>query len=170
MAKNAQDSRCTKSRIMTKVIDYVLSIDKFEQQCVVIKGMLKSPRLKYHVKTIGIEQSLSKNVLYEQKCLQNINNLYKHAGKCDNQKQFKYIIKAAMVYTPEGFTYNSPISTMTSTPIKILIGIKSLCLFTNILDAKNKTSTRQVGAAKSNCKEIKSGTTPWAMKQKQKGN
>ena len=30
---------------MTKVIDSVLSIDKFEQQCVVLKCMLQSPRL-----------------------------------------------------------------------------------------------------------------------------
>ena len=53
--KTAQAARCIKSRIMTKVIDYVLSIDKFEQQCVVLKGMLQSPRLKDHVKTIGID-------------------------------------------------------------------------------------------------------------------
>ena len=38
---------------MTKVIDYVLSIDKFEQHCVVLKGMLKSSRLKYQAETIG---------------------------------------------------------------------------------------------------------------------
>ena len=39
--KSNQASRCIKSRIMTKVIDFFLSIDKFEQQCVVIKGMLQ---------------------------------------------------------------------------------------------------------------------------------
>ena len=54
--KSDQAGRCIKSRIMTKVIDSVLSIDKFEQQCVVIKGMLQSHRLKYYVHTIGIEQ------------------------------------------------------------------------------------------------------------------
>ena len=54
--KTAQAARCIKSRIITKVIDYVLSIDTFEQQCVVLKGMLQSPRLKYHMKTIGIDQ------------------------------------------------------------------------------------------------------------------
>ena len=54
--KSDQAARCIKSRIMTKVIDYVLSIDTFEQQCVVLKGMLQSPRLKDHVQTIGIDQ------------------------------------------------------------------------------------------------------------------
>ena len=41
---------------MTKVIDYVLSIDTFEQKCVVLKVTLKSLQLKYHVHTIGIDQ------------------------------------------------------------------------------------------------------------------
>ena len=68
---------------MTKVIDSVLSIDTFEQKCVVLKGMLQSPRLKDHVKTNGIDQTLSKNALFEHICLQNTNILYKRAGKCD---------------------------------------------------------------------------------------
>ena len=75
--------------------------------------MLQSPRLKYHVKTIGIDQSLSNNYLYEHKFLQNISKLYKHFVKCDNQQQFKGILEAYMVSTPEGFTNNSPISPMT---------------------------------------------------------
>ena len=62
--KTSQASRCIKSRIITKVIGYVLSIDTFEQKCAVIKGMLQSPRIKYHVKTIGIDQSLSNNAIY----------------------------------------------------------------------------------------------------------
>ena len=44
--------------------------------------------------------------------------LYKKAGKCDNQQKFKDILEAAMVYTPEGFTDNSPISPITSSPVK----------------------------------------------------
>ena len=47
--KPIQAARCIKSRITTKAIDSVLSIDTFEQQCVVLKGML-------HVQTIGIDQ------------------------------------------------------------------------------------------------------------------
>ena len=41
--KSDQAAKCIKSRIMNKVIYYVLSIDTFEQPCVVLKGMLKSP-------------------------------------------------------------------------------------------------------------------------------
>ena len=70
--KYDQADRCIKSIIVTKVIDYVLSVDKFEHQCVVRKGMLQSPRLKDHVHTIGIHSSLSNNAIYEHKCLQNI--------------------------------------------------------------------------------------------------
>ena len=76
-SESEQAARCIKSRIMTKVIDYVLSIDTFEQQCVVLKGMLQPPRLKYHVQTIGIDPSLSNNTMYEHKCLENIKKLYK---------------------------------------------------------------------------------------------
>ena len=42
--KNAQAARCIKSRIMTKAIDSVLSIDNFEQQCVVLKVILQPLR------------------------------------------------------------------------------------------------------------------------------
>ena len=63
--------------------------------------MLQSPRLKYHVQTIGIYQSLSNNSLYEHKCLENMKKLYKQAGMWDDQKQFKDILEAAMVSTPE---------------------------------------------------------------------
>ena len=46
---------------MTKVIDYILSIDTLEQEHVLLKGMLQLPRLKYHVQTIGIDPFLRKN-------------------------------------------------------------------------------------------------------------
>ena len=41
---------------MNKYIDSILCIDTFEQQCVVIKGILQSPRLEDNMKTIGIYQ------------------------------------------------------------------------------------------------------------------
>ena len=82
------------------MIDSVLSIDKFEQQCVVIKGMLQSPRLKDHVQTIGIDPSLRKIIYMNTNVLKN-QKLYKQAGKYDNQQQFKDILEAAMVSTPE---------------------------------------------------------------------
>ena len=62
--KSAQAAKCVKYRITTKLIDCVIYINTFEQQCVVIKGMLQSPRIKYHIKTIGIGQSLSNSALF----------------------------------------------------------------------------------------------------------
>ena len=70
--KYDQAARCIKSRIMNKVTDYFLSIDTFEQQCVVLKCTLQLPRLKYHVQTIGIHPYLRKNAIYEHTCLENI--------------------------------------------------------------------------------------------------
>ena len=67
--ETSQAARCIKSRIMTKVIDSAISIDTFEQQFVVLIGMLQSPRLKDHVHTIGTDQSLSNNAIYKHKCL-----------------------------------------------------------------------------------------------------
>ena len=132
--------------------------------------MLQLLCLKYHINTIGICQSLSNSALFEHRCLQNINKLYKRYGKCDDQKQFKYILEAAVVYNLGGFTYNSPRSPMNPTPVKKKSARKSLCLFTNILDVKKKTSILQVGSAKLKNKAIKLVTTPWEMKTRQKVN
>ena len=59
-------------------------------------------------------------------------NIYKQAGKFDYRQQFKDILEADMVSTLEVFTNDSPISPMTSTPVKKPRDQKSLCLFTNI--------------------------------------
>ena len=69
-----------------------------------------------------------------------------------------------MVSTPEVFTNNSPRSPITSTPVKKPNARKSLRLFTNILDVKNKTSIRRVRTAKSNSKALKAGTILWEKK------
>ena len=53
--------------MITKVIDSVFSIDTFELQYIVLKCVLQSPRLKDPMKTIGIDQYLSKNSLSEHK-------------------------------------------------------------------------------------------------------
>ena len=98
--------------------------------------MLQSLRLKYNVQTIGIDPYLRNNTIYEHKCLENIKKLYKQAGKCDDHQQFKDIIEAAMVYTPEGFTDNTPIYTRKSTPVKKPSTQKSMCMFTNVLEVK----------------------------------
>ena len=46
-----------------------------------------------------------------------------------------------MVSTTEGFTDNSPISPMTSSPVKKLSAQKLLCMFTNVLDVNKKMLT-----------------------------
>ena len=143
--KSAQSAKCVKYRIMTNVVDYVISVNMFKQQCVVIKGMLQAPRLRYHMKTIGIDQSLKNSALFEHRCIKNIKKLYQHAGKCDDQQQFRDILEAAMISTTKVFTNNSTRSPMTPTQVKKLNAIKSLCLFTNILDVKNNTDIRILG-------------------------
>ena len=57
---------------MNKDINFILCIDTFEQKHFVIKGMLQSPCLEDHMKTIGIDQPLSKRPSIEHKCLNNI--------------------------------------------------------------------------------------------------
>ena len=68
--------------------------------------------------------------------MNNIKNIYQHAGKCDDQQNLKDILEDAIPSTPEGFTDNSPNVNLTSSPIKKPSARKSLCLFTNILDVK----------------------------------
>ena len=80
--------------------------------------MLQAPQPKDHVKTICIDQSLSNNALFEHKCIKNINKIYKHAGKCDNQQQFKDILEANIVSTTEGLTYKNLRSPMIPAPVK----------------------------------------------------
>ena len=92
---------------MNKSIDYILSIDTFEQQCVVIKCMLQSSRLEDHMKTIGIGQSLCTRSSFKHKSMNNIKNIYQHSGKCDEQQNLKDIIYAAMVLNPQVVTDNS---------------------------------------------------------------
>ena len=70
--KTSQAPMYIKSRIITKGIYFVLSIDTFEKKCVVLKVVLQSPRLKYHLQTIGIDQYLSNNAIYEHKFIESI--------------------------------------------------------------------------------------------------
>ena len=61
--------------------------------------MLQYPSIEDHMKTIGIEQSLSNRSSFEHKCLNNIKNIYQHAGKCDDEQNLKDIIDDAIVST-----------------------------------------------------------------------
>ena len=80
--------------------------------------------------------------------MNNIKNIHQYAGKWDDQQNLKDILDAAMVYTPEEFTKDSPHVPMISTPVKKPSARKSLCLFTNILNVKRKTEKRRIGATK----------------------
>ena len=75
-----------------------------------------------------------------------------------------------MVSTYEVFTNNGPRSPMPPTPFNKPSARKSLCLFTNKLDVKNKNAIRQFGASKSKHKAMKSGTTPWSLNPKKTVN
>ena len=58
--------------------------------------------------TIGIDQSSFARSSFEHIRLNNIKNISQHAGKCDDQQNFKDIIDAAILSTTEGVTDNSP--------------------------------------------------------------
>ena len=51
--------------------------------------------------TIGFDPPLSNSSLYEHRCLGNINHSYKSASKCNDQQQYKAIIKSEMGSNPE---------------------------------------------------------------------
>ena len=109
-------------------------------------------------------------MLYKNISVLKNQKLYKQAGKCDNQQQFKDIIDSDMVSTPEGFTYKNPIYLITSTPFKKPSAQKALCMFTKTLEVKNKTSYRRFGASKSKHKAIKFLNKPCSLKRKLKRN
>ena len=80
------------------------------------------------MKTIGIYQSSFTRSSFEHICMNNIKKIYQHAVKCYDQQNLKDIADAAILYTPEKFTYDSPNVPMTSTPVKKPSASKSLCL------------------------------------------
>ena len=86
--------------------------------------------------------------MYEHRCLENINKLYKYSVKCDDQLQFKEILESSMVSTTEIFTDNNPMSPGPPMIVKKCSERKSIRLFTEVLDVKKKTTVRRVVAAK----------------------
>ena len=77
------------------------------------------------MKIIGIDQ---------HKCLNNIKKIYQHTGKWGDQQNLKDVLDSSMVSNPEEVTDDSPHVPMTSTPVNKSSAMKSLCLFTNILN------------------------------------
>ena len=74
-----------------------------------------------------------------------INKLYTSAVKCDDQQQYKAILEASIVSTTGIFTDNSPISPGPSVTVINPSARKSLCLFNEVLDSRNKTAVLWVG-------------------------
>ena len=116
------------------------------------------------MKNIGIDHSLCARSYFEHKFMNNIEKIYQHAGKCDDQQNLKDNIDADILSTPEEVIDNSPNVPMKSTLGKKPTAGKSLCLFTNILDVKPKTAKRRIVAAKSKCRAMKVGTIQWEEK------
>ena len=71
-----------------------------------------------------------------------------------------------MLSNPEKITDDSPNVPMTQTTVKEPIASKSMRLFTNIFDVKNKTAKLRVGYAKSKRIAIKVGNSLWNNKIK----
>ena len=74
--KSTHAAQCVKSRVLNKAIDSILSIDKFEQKCVLIICMLQSSRLEDHIKTIGIYQKSFSRSYFEHRCMNNTIYIY----------------------------------------------------------------------------------------------
>ena len=71
-SKYSQADKSIKYRIRIRVVDSIFSIDTFEHQSAVLKGKLRFPRLKDHMKKMGIDQSVRNRASFEHKCLNNI--------------------------------------------------------------------------------------------------
>ena len=67
-------------------------------------------------------------------------NIYRSAGKFDDQHHYKAILEAFMVSTLEKFTGNSKISSAISVPVKEPNASKYFRLFSETLDARPKTA------------------------------
>ena len=89
--------------------------------------------------------------------MNNIKNIYQHAGKCDDQQNLKDIIGAAMVSNPEEIKDISPSLRIIQTTVKKPSTKKLICLFTNIFDFEKRTSKSRDGAIKPGQRSIRIG-------------
>ena len=168
--KTAHSSHFSKSRALKKMIDLILEIKSFEKQCVILKGLLQSDKLKQHIVTIIIYQTLSNCTMYKHRYLENINKLYPFSVKCDDQLQFRSILGASMVSTHDIFTDNSPMSPGYPMIFKKCSAIKSLRLFTEVLYLKKITAVLWVVADKSNHNSIIADIMLWLSIKNRKLN
>ena len=61
--------------------------------------MLQSSRHQDHMNTIGIDQTSLTGSSYYHRCMNNINKIYQHVGKCDDQQNLKDVIDAVILST-----------------------------------------------------------------------
>ena len=73
--KLAHSAKCYNSYALTKVTDLILDIESFEQQCVILKGLLQTDRLKKHIVTIVIYELLSNFAMYKYIIMENMNEV-----------------------------------------------------------------------------------------------
>ena len=92
------------------LLTQLLLLNHLIRNVFLLKVHCSNNNLKQHIVTIGVYLSLSNSAIYEHRCLENIKKFYKYDGKCEDQQQYKDIIRATMVYTLERFTDYSPIS------------------------------------------------------------
>ena len=63
--------------------------------------------------TIGTDKSIGTRFSFEDKCMNNIKNIYQHSSRCEDQQNLKDILDDSMVSTPKRVTDNSINVTMT---------------------------------------------------------
>ena len=80
--------------------------------------------------------------------MEQINKLYKSAGKCDDQKQYKSILEATMVSTYEGLTENISLDVDTLVTLNNPSARNLLSKILTLLDVTQKTAVRWLGYAK----------------------
>ena len=108
--------------------------------------------------------------MYEHRFLENINKLYKTAGKFEDQQKYKAIIEAALVSKTEGCTKKIPMAPNPYESTQNPGSIKPLLQFTETLDVKHNTDVRGFFAAKAKRKAIKKLNVLWSNIVKCRGH
>ena len=99
------------------------------------------------------------SAMYEHRFLENIKNIYKSSGKCENQQKYEAILEAAIVSNSEGCTDNILMIPRQYDPTKQPSTIKLLRQISEAWYVKHKTDVCRLGAPKAKHKEIRAGNT-----------
>ena len=96
----------------------------------------------------------------------NITKLYKTAGKCDDQHQYKAIIEVKIISTPKGYTEDIPLDVGTFGTLKKPSAGKLISQFLKLLDVTQKRSVRTLGSSKKKGKAILTDVDLWSSVHK----